>query len=85
MGRGTRLPVAPIRVAQGLTSRQIADRLVITEGTARIHVERILHKLGLRSRAQVAAWAAERGILAHFTLSARRSLSHIECSRSAGD
>jgi DNA-binding NarL/FixJ family response regulator len=44
-------------LARGWSNRQIAARLVITAGTARIHVERILGKLGLRSRAQVAAWA----------------------------
>ena len=45
-------------VAQGLTNRQIGARLFITEGTARLHVKHILHKLGFSSRAQVAAWAA---------------------------
>jgi non-specific serine/threonine protein kinase len=40
-----------------LTNREIAQRLTIGEGTARIHVERILAKLGLRSRWQVATWA----------------------------
>jgi non-specific serine/threonine protein kinase len=44
-------------VAQGLTNRQIGAALVITEGTARLHVKHILHKLGFSSRAQIAAWA----------------------------
>ena len=44
-------------VAQGRTNREIGRALVITEGTARVHVERVLGKLGLRSRAQLAAWA----------------------------
>jgi non-specific serine/threonine protein kinase len=39
---------------QGLTNRQIAQALVISEGTARIHVQHVLGKLGLSSRAQVA-------------------------------
>jgi DNA-binding CsgD family transcriptional regulator len=43
-------------VTRGLTSREIARALVITEGTARIHVERLRAKLGVRSRAQIAAW-----------------------------
>jgi DNA-binding CsgD family transcriptional regulator/tetratricopeptide (TPR) repeat protein len=43
-------------VALGLTNRQIAERLVITPGTARIHVGRILGKLGLTSRVQIATW-----------------------------
>jgi non-specific serine/threonine protein kinase len=49
-------------VARGLTNRQIAAELVITEGTVGVHVVHILDKLGFRSRAQVAAWAAERGL-----------------------
>jgi non-specific serine/threonine protein kinase len=50
-------------VAQGLTNRQIGERLIITRGTASIHVEHILDKLGLQSRVQVAAWAVEHGLL----------------------
>lgn len=46
-------------VACGLTSRQIGERLFITEGTAALHVKHILAKLGFTSRAQVAAWAVE--------------------------
>jgi DNA-binding NarL/FixJ family response regulator len=46
-------------VAQGLTNKQIADQLVISERTADNHVGHILDKLGFTSRAQVAAWAAE--------------------------
>jgi pimeloyl-ACP methyl ester carboxylesterase/DNA-binding CsgD family transcriptional regulator len=49
-------------VAQGLTNRQIAERLVVTEGTATLHVKHTLAKLGFRSRAQIAAWAVERGL-----------------------
>lgn len=45
-------------VADGLTNREIAERLHITERSAESHVERIRHRLGLRSRAQVAAWHA---------------------------
>jgi DNA-binding CsgD family transcriptional regulator len=49
-------------VAQGRTNRQIGEALVITEGTARVHVEHILAKLGLHSRAQLAGWAVARGL-----------------------
>ncbi len=49
-------------IAQGHTNRDIASALVITEGTAANHVQHILNKLGLRSRAQIAAWAAEHGL-----------------------
>jgi predicted ATPase/DNA-binding CsgD family transcriptional regulator len=43
-------------VADGLTNRQIAQRLFISERTAEGHLERIRNKLGFASRAQVAAW-----------------------------
>jgi Predicted hydrolases or acyltransferases (alpha/beta hydrolase superfamily) len=45
-------------VSQGLSNRQIAERLVITERSAESHVERIRARLGFRSRAQIAAWHA---------------------------
>jgi DNA-binding CsgD family transcriptional regulator len=47
-------------VARGLTNRQIAQRLVVSERTAGNHVAHILTKLGFTSRSQVAAWAAAR-------------------------
>ena len=49
-------------LARGLTNRQIGEVLVISEGTARLHVKHVLHKLGFATRAQVAAWAVERGL-----------------------
>lgn len=45
-------------VAQGLTNREIASRLFISERTAESHVEQIRGKLGFRSRNQIAAWMA---------------------------
>jgi DNA-binding CsgD family transcriptional regulator len=47
-------------VARGLTNRQIAQELSVSTNTANNHVARILRKLGLRSRAQIAAWMTER-------------------------
>jgi non-specific serine/threonine protein kinase len=49
-------------VARGLTNRQIAEALVISERTAEGHVERLRNKLGCSSRAQVAVWAAQHGL-----------------------
>jgi non-specific serine/threonine protein kinase len=46
--------VAPL-VSQGLTNRQIADTLSISEHTVANHVRKILKKWGLRSRAQISA------------------------------
>jgi len=52
-------------LSQGLSNREIADRLVISSKTVEHHVSRILDKLGLRSRAEVAAFVAS-GKLATF-------------------
>lgn len=49
-------------IGLGLTSRNIAERLVISERTADSHAEHIRQKLALRSRAQIAAWAVEHGL-----------------------
>src|SRR5262249_51078388 len=43
-------------IAQGRTSKEIADALVITERTADTHAAHIRDKLALRSRAEIAAW-----------------------------
>lgn len=47
-------------VAEGLTNRAIAERLGIEERSAEGHLERIRARLGLRSRAELAAWVAAR-------------------------
>jgi predicted ATPase/DNA-binding CsgD family transcriptional regulator len=47
-------------VAAGLTNKEISVRLVIAQRTAETHVENILTKFGFSSRAQIAAWVAER-------------------------
>jgi non-specific serine/threonine protein kinase len=46
-------------IAQGLTNREIAASLVISERTAEGHVQSILNKLGFGSRTQIAAWAVK--------------------------
>jgi predicted ATPase/DNA-binding CsgD family transcriptional regulator len=48
-------------IAEGLSNREIADRLTIAKRTADSHVEHILAKLGFRSRSQIAAWMAAAG------------------------
>lgn len=47
-------------VARGMSNKQIADKLVISQRTAESHIEHILRKLGLGSRAQVVAWLHDR-------------------------
>lgn len=43
-------------LAEGLSNRDIATRLVIAPRTAEVHVERVLVKLGFSRRGQVARW-----------------------------
>ncbi len=49
-------------IAQGLSNREIAERLVIAEMTARTHVSNILSKLHLASRTQAALYALREGL-----------------------
>jgi len=46
-------------VARGFTNKQIADKLYVSEKTARNHVSHILEKLGLSRRSEAAAFAVE--------------------------
>jgi predicted ATPase/DNA-binding CsgD family transcriptional regulator len=46
-------------VAEGLTNREIAARLFISERTVEGHVEHALGKLGYRRRSQIAVWARQ--------------------------
>lgn len=48
-------------IAEGLSNKAIAARLLIVPRTVEAHVEHILDKLGFSSRAQVAAWIVESG------------------------
>jgi DNA-binding CsgD family transcriptional regulator len=49
-------------IARGLTNRQIAEELVVSERTAEWHVANLLGKLDLETRAQLAVWAREHGL-----------------------
>jgi DNA-binding NarL/FixJ family response regulator len=51
-----------VLVAQGLTNRDIAQRLVLSEHTVNRHVANILRKLGLPSRAAAASLAGRYGL-----------------------
>ena len=51
-------------LVQGLTNRQIAERLFISVGTVKLHVERIIAKLDVTDRTQAAARAVELGLAA---------------------
>lgn len=50
-------------IAKGATNREIAEKLVISEGTVKNHISNILSHLGLRDRTQAAIYAREYGLL----------------------
>ncbi len=50
-------------VAQGHTNRDIAERLVVSEGTVGTHISNILEKLHLANRTQAALYALRRGMV----------------------
>jgi DNA-binding CsgD family transcriptional regulator len=49
-------------VSHGLTNRQIASELSISQHTVATHIAKILKRLGLGSRSRLSAWVAERGL-----------------------
>ena len=49
-------------IGTGATNREIADRLVVSEGTVKNHVSNILSRLGLRDRTQAALFAHKHGL-----------------------
>lgn len=50
-------------LAQGLSNREIADKLVITEGTVKNHVSNLIAKLNVRDRTQAILKAQELGLI----------------------
>ena len=75
LGKSTPLPRSQVRlsgrnrevlqlIAEGMTSAQIAKELGITEGTAASHRRNVMHKLGLKNKAEVVRYALKHGIVA---------------------
>lgn len=50
-------------IAQGKSNREIADQLVVGLRTVEAHITHILDKRGFSSRAQIAVWAVENGLV----------------------
>ena len=53
-----------VLVGRGHSNREISDVLVVSVRSTEAHLTNVLNKLGLRSRSQLAVWAAEHGLLA---------------------
>jgi predicted ATPase/DNA-binding CsgD family transcriptional regulator len=51
-----------VLIARGLTSKQIAAELVVSERTVDTHADHIRQKLGVSSRAEIATWATRMGL-----------------------
>ena len=52
-----------VLIAQGKSSRAIAEELVLSERTIEKYVERIMFRLDFTSRVQIATWVVEKGLL----------------------
>ncbi|MFN2202495.1 MAG: response regulator transcription factor [Caldilineaceae bacterium] len=50
-------------IATGLTNREIAERLTVTLGTVKAHINHVFGKLGVRNRVEAVSRAQEIGIL----------------------
>ena len=50
------------QIARGLTNREIAEKMVISEKTVKTHVSNLLDKLGLEDRTRAAIWALKHGL-----------------------
>jgi len=50
-------------VATGLSNQQIAEKLIVSEGTVKIHVHNIYRKLGINNRVDLTLYAQKRGLV----------------------
>ena len=50
-------------IAEGLDNKQIASKMFLAEGTVRNNISRMLDKLGLKDRTQLAVYAVKNNII----------------------
>ena len=50
-------------VAKGLSNQEIAEKLIVSEGTIKIHVHNIYRKLGIKNRVDLTLYAQKRGLV----------------------
>jgi DNA-binding NarL/FixJ family response regulator len=62
-------------VAEGMTNAEIAEKCVISQGTVKTHMKRIIAKLELRDRAQVVVYAYEAGVVSPRAAMQHRSMT----------
>jgi DNA-binding CsgD family transcriptional regulator len=67
---------------QGLRNEAIARRLFIAPGTVKVHLTRIFAKLGITTRAELAAQAASHGLTAR--LSREQDMHPLSCRHRSG-
>jgi len=60
-------------VAEGLSNRQIAEHLYLSEGTVKVHVSRVIAKLGLERRTELVRYAIGKGLTLLDELTERKS------------
>jgi DNA-binding NarL/FixJ family response regulator len=50
------------QIARGLSNREIAEKMFISEKTVKTHVSNVLDKLGMEDRTRAAIWALKHGL-----------------------
>lgn len=51
------------QVAGGLSNQEIAEKLIVQEGTIKIHIHNIYRKLGIKNRVDLTLYAQKRGLV----------------------
>lgn len=52
-----------VLVCEGLINKEIAHRMGITEGTAKMYLSNVFHRVGVSNRSRLILWALQRGVV----------------------